>query len=136
MTLTLMSIMNDMIVIIASSLQAGKHSYLLINLLSSYTTLYTVHDLNCTNIIKMFHDIFPSSKAEELGTYLNISKARLDEFSICNIGNPQKLMVDVLNHWLNNDKKKSWKVLADAVEFCGYKVLATKIRTEHEQSFF
>ena len=76
----------------------------------------------------LFGDEFPSSKAMQLGTYLNISYVRLQDFSHNNMGNVEGMMIDVLNYWLETDPRKSWTKLADAVEDCGYGVLAGKIR--------
>ena len=77
----------------------------------------------------LFGDEFPSSKAKELGTYLNISHVRLQDFSHNNMGNVEGMMIDVLNYWLETDPRKSWTKLAEAVTDCGYGVLADKIRS-------
>ena len=77
----------------------------------------------------LFGDKFPSSKAKELGTYLSISHVRLKDFSHNNMGNVEGMMIDVLNYWLETDPRKSWIKLAEAVEECGYGVLANKIRS-------
>jgi len=37
-------------------------------------------------------------------------------------------MQDVLKYWLDTDSDMSWSKLAEAVELCGYKGLAEKIR--------
>ena len=79
--------------------------------------------------MRLFGDEFPSSKAKELCTYLNISQVRLQDFRHNNMGNVKEMMIDVLNYWLETDPRKSWTKLAEAVENCGYGVLANKIRT-------
>ena len=76
----------------------------------------------------LFGDEFPSSKAKELGTYLNISHVRLQDFRFNNMGNVEGMMIDVLNYWLETDPRKSWTKLAEAVADCGYGFLADKIR--------
>ena len=85
--------------------------------------------LQCDEIMHLFGDEFPSSKAKELGTYLNISHVILQDFSHNNMGNVKGMMIDVLNYWLETDPRKSWTKLAEAVEDCGYGVLADKIRS-------
>ena len=42
----------------------------------------------------------------------------------------QKMMQDVLQYWLENDKDKSWMKLAEAIKECGYGVLADNIRSK------
>jgi len=44
------------------------------------------------------------------------------------MGNVERLMRDILNYWLETDLEMSWSKLAEAVEDCGYGVLAKKIR--------
>ena len=73
---------------------------------------------------------FPSSKARELGVYLDLSPARLEEFSHNNPRDCKKLMQDVISHWLEVDKDQSWMKLAGAVEACGHTVLADTIRSK------
>jgi len=59
----------------------------------------------------------------ELGIGLNI---------IGNIENDhqgaQSRLLHVLQHWLDNDPEASWNKLANALEFCNYRVLADFIR--------
>ena len=45
------------------------------------------------------------------------------------MGNIEGMMIDVLNYWLETDPKKSRTKLAEAVEDCGYGVVADKIRS-------
>ena len=78
--------------------------------------------------MRLLGDEFPFCKAKELGTYLNISRVRLQDFSHNNMGNAEGMMIDVLNYWLETDPRKCWTKLAGAVEDCGYGVLADKIR--------
>jgi len=77
---------------------------------------------------------FPASNAENLGLYLNLPHARIQKFSHDNPRNCRKMMQDVLCYWLENDKDKSWLKLADAVQDCGYQVLAVKIRSKYGAS--
>jgi len=61
---------------------------------------------------------------------LHISDVKLKEFSHKSLRNPEGMLFDVLNFWLNNDPKKSWHKLADAVEECDYRNLAKKIKNQ------
>ena len=85
-------------------------------------------DLKCGKIMRLFRDNFPYSEARRLGVFLDLSYSKLQDLSHNNTGNVEGLMMDVLNYWLETDPEKSWSKLADAVEDCGYGVLAEKIR--------
>ena len=85
--------------------------------------------LQCDNILRIFGDEFPPSKAKELGTYLNIPSGKLDEFRHNNMGDVKGMLIDVLNYWLETDPRKSWSKLAEAVEDCDHGVLAEKLRS-------
>ena len=74
---------------------------------------------------------FPASKANELGVYLDLPQARLDEFSHNNPRDCKKVMQDVISHWLEVDKDKSWMKLAGAVEACGHVGIADTIRSKY-----
>ena len=78
--------------------------------------------------MRLFHGEFPGSDAKELGTYLGVPRASIQEFKENNMGNAKGMLIDVLNYWLETDSEKSWSKLAEAVEDCGYGVLAEKIR--------
>ena len=88
-----------------------------------------VPGLQCDNILRVFGDEFPPSKAKELGTYLNIPSGKLDEFRHNNMGDVKGMLIDVLNYWLETDPRKSWSKLAEAVDDCNNIVLAEKIRS-------
>ncbi len=75
----------------------------------------------------LFREEFPSSKASELGTYLEVPQVRLQEFSHDHVRDCNREMLAVLNYWLENSTDRSWKKLAEAVEYCGCKVLSEKI---------
>ena len=92
--------------------------------------LFTDPTLTCCNIMKLFHDEFPSSEADILGTYLNIPQSFLKDARQESGGNSERMMIAVLNHWLDTDEKKSWTLLAEAVEFCKYFSLAEKVRNK------
>ena len=89
---------------------------------------FTVKDLKCGKIMRLFRDNFPCSEARKLGTFLDLSYSKLHDLSHNNMGNVEGLMMDVLNYWLETDPEKSWTKLAEAVEDCGYGVLAEEIR--------
>ena len=90
--------------------------------------LHTDSDLTCSKIMRLFRGEFPASKAKELGTYLDIPCANMQEFRQNNVGDAKGMLIDILDYWLETDPEKSWSKLAEAVEDCGYEVLAEKIR--------
>ena len=79
--------------------------------------------------MQVLHEEFPSSKASDLGVYLGLPPARLDEISHNNPRDCEKVLQDVISYWLENDKDKSWTKLAGAVQTCGHAVLADTIRS-------
>ena len=89
--------------------------------------------MKCDKIMQLFQDNFPCSEAKKLGTFLDISYTKLQDLSHNNMGNVEGLMIDVLSYWLETDPEKSWSKLAEAVEGCGYGVLAEKIRQKSSQ---
>ena len=83
--------------------------------------------------MRLFRGNFPCTEARKLGTFLDLPYTKLQDFSHNNTGNVEGLMIDVLNYWLETDQEKSWTKLAEAVEDCGYGVLAEKIRQNCSQ---
>ena len=83
--------------------------------------------------MRLFRGEFPASKAKELGTYLEVPDTSMQEFRTNNTGDSKGMLIDVLNYWLKTDPEKSWSKLAEAVEDCGYGVLAEKIRQKSSQ---
>ena len=83
--------------------------------------------LNVGVIVQILHEDFPSNKASELGSYLGLSPARLEEFNHDNPRDSRKALQDIINYWLESDSEKSWTKLAEAIDLCGYKILAEKI---------
>ena len=83
--------------------------------------------------MRLFQGEFPASKAKELGTYLEVPCASIQEFGQNNMSNAKGMLIDVLNYWLERDLEKSWSKLAEAVEDCGYVVLAEKMRQKSSQ---
>ena len=92
-----------------------------------------VRELKCGNIKRMFGNEFPASDAKSLGTYLDVPRAKIKVFRHDNTGDAEGMLIDVLDYWLDTDPEKSWSKLADAVEDCGYEVLAEKIRQKSSQ---
>ena len=90
--------------------------------------------LSCGVILQVLHEDFPSSKATELGVYLDLPLARLEEFSHNNARDCKMMMQDVISYWLMVDKDKSWMKLAGAVEACGHAGLAHTIRSKYGAS--
>ena len=74
---------------------------------------------------------FPASEARELGLHLDLPPARLQEFSHNNPRDCKTTMQDIVSHWLEVDKHKSWIKLAGAVEACGQAGLADTIRSKY-----
>ena len=83
--------------------------------------------------MRRFGGEFPASGAKELGTYLEVPHAEIQEFRDNNMGNAKGMLIDVLNYWLEMDTEKSWSKLAEAVKDCSYGVLAEKIRQKSSQ---
>ena len=79
--------------------------------------------------MQLFHDEFSASNAKNLGTYLEISSAKLQELKKNNSCDAEGFLLDTINYWLENDTEKSWTKLAEAVKYCGYKLLAEKARS-------
>ena len=90
-------------------------------------------DFTCSKIMRLFHGEFPANEAKELGTYLDVPHARIQEFRENNMGNANGMLIDLLNYWLETDSEKSWRKLAEAVKNCGYRVLADKLRQKSSQ---
>ena len=95
--------------------------------------LFADLDLTCSKIMRLFHGEFPSSEVMELAIYLDVPHTHIQEFRHHNVGDAQGMLLDVLNYWLETDPEKSWSKLAEAVEDCGYGVLAEKIRQKSLQ---
>ncbi len=80
--------------------------------------------------MRLFHGEVPFSRAQDLGVYLEIKPAIVIDL-IFDKKDSQGKMAAVVSYWLEYDKDCSWKKLAEAVEYCGYKVVAEKIRSKH-----
>ena len=79
---------------------------------------------------------FSANKAKELGIFLGMKKGRIDVLGINNSGNADQLLTAIIEEWLQNDKKKSWGKLADAVRRCHYPLLADKILKQYCEEVF
>ena len=90
-------------------------------------------ELKCDNIMRLFRNEFPASDAKNLGTYLDVPRAKIKVFRHDNTRDAEGMLIDVLDYWLETDPEKSWSKLAEAVEDCGYRVLAEKIRQKSSQ---
>ena len=64
---------------------------------------------------------------------MEVPDAIIQEFKQNNMSDAKGMLIDVLNYWLKTDPVKSWSKLGDAVEDCGYGVLAEKIRQKSSQ---
>jgi len=88
----------------------------------------TVEDLKCNKIMRLLRNEFSCAEADKLAMYLDIPEAKITEFKQNNVGDAERMLIAVLNHWLKTDTSKSWNKLAEAVEYCNYRVLAKEIR--------
>ena len=80
--------------------------------------------------MQLFHGEVPFSKAKDLGIFLEIRPAILEDLIFIQ-KDVQGMMTAVVSHWLEHGNDRSWSKLAEAVEYCGYKVMAEKIRKKH-----
>ena len=90
----------------------------------------TYIDLTLKNIKNFLtKNRFPSSDAKKLGEQLDqVSSAQIQTFiSNHNNSNWDSILSDILNHWLNNDPRQSWKKLGEALLDCGHKVAASNL---------
>jgi len=77
--------------------------------------------------MQLFHEEFQPIKLKDLlplGVFLTL----LYKFQVNKRGDAEGKLIDVLNFWVETDPENSWNKLAEAVELCGYGVLAEKIR--------
>ena len=79
--------------------------------------------------MRLFHGKVPSSEAGNLGVHLEIEHAIVKDLTYQK--EPKEMMAAIIGHWLEHGKEPSWGKLAEAVEYCGYKVMAEKIRSKH-----
>ncbi len=63
---------------------------------------------------------FPTVRAGELGNGLGLDHNIIEDFTTNNPTNPSKVLMEVVNYWLDNDLKASWNRLAEALDSCGY----------------
>ena len=97
------------------------------------SSFYFEGDLKCPAILRLFQGEFPANKAKELGTYLEVPDASIQEFRQNNMNYAKGMLIDVLNYWLKTDPEKSRSKLAEAVKYCGSGVLAENIRQKSSQ---
>ena len=97
--------------------------------------LISLQKLELLPVIKFLkkHD-FPSSRASELGVGLGIKKARIEEILQNNPLSSDKVLMGVIQHWLDDDVDQSWTKLADALQLCGYEQAARAITGEQPNS--
>ena len=79
--------------------------------------------------MRLFHGVVPYSEAANLGVFLEIEQAIVRDLTVNK--DPRGMMTAVLSHWLDYGKDRSWRKLAEAVEYIDYKVIAEKIRSEY-----
>ena len=63
-----------------------------------------------------------------LGKYLGIPPPVIERLTHDSGSDSERLLSEVIDHWLRNDKDQSWSKLADALQYCNYGVLAENIR--------
>ena len=72
---------------------------------------------------------FSAADAEDLGLYLNIPRGIMRTLKKDNVGNSNALFHDVIGSWLDITDPTSAK-LAEALDNCGLKIIAKKIRSK------
>ena len=82
--------------------------------------------------MQLLHGEFPSTKAYDLGYYLDIPQSKLQEFNLINMSDMEAMVVSIINFWLDMDTEKSWARLATAMEDCGLGNLASKVKMQFE----
>ena len=63
-------------------------------------------NLKCGNIMRQLGREFPASETKELGTYLDVPHAKIQEFRENNMVNAKGMLIDVLNYWLETDPEE------------------------------
>ena len=101
-------------------------------ILHKFCFAYAGTELTLKNIINVLKQKeFSSADAENLGLQLDevsqqvIKTIKKDRGGIG--GSSEGILTDIIDHWLNNDVKKSWNKLAEALINCGYKVIGNAI---------
>ena len=79
--------------------------------------------------MRLFHGVVPYSEAANLGVFLEIEHAIVKDLTINK--DPRGMMIEVISHWLQYGKDRSWRKLAEAVEYINCKIIAEKIRSDH-----
>jgi len=77
---------------------------------------------------------FPEHKAGLLGENLRISYGIIKTLRHDSNNDSNQFFSEVINHWLHNDRSKSWGKLADAIEQCDYADVADDIRDIYVKS--
>ena len=70
---------------------------------------------------------FLPSKVWELGIFLNVPKSTIDVIQVDHPNDSTRMLMGVIDYWLNNDHGFSWDKLASALEECGHAALAKKL---------
>ncbi len=72
--------------------------------------------------MRLFHGEVPFRKAKDLGVYLKIEVATIDNLTYQK--RPKEMMVAVVDHWLKSGEHPSWAKFAEALEYWERKVRA------------
>ncbi len=70
---------------------------------------------------------FKAVDAERLGKCLDCPSTQLEEMKR-SCRDSKSLLRDIIQCWLDNDYNSSWNTLAVALDKCGYRLMADKIR--------
>ncbi len=71
---------------------------------------------------------FKAVDAERLGKCLDGPSSQLEELKRNNMNDFISLLRDIIQCWLKNNFNPSWNSLAVALDKCGYRLMADKIR--------
>ena len=61
---------------------------------------------------------------------LDIPQGRLSTFETNHPNNADRVLMDVITYWIDNDGEASWDKLATALEKCEHAVMAKKIQSK------
>ena len=85
--------------------------------------------MNETKVLEVLRDgNFADGHCEKLAAFLGIGIDMLVTFKADSASCSSSILIAAISYWLNNDDKKSWKKLAEALERSSYKLLAEEIR--------
>lgn len=73
---------------------------------------------------------FPHNKSAMLGHYLGVEPGQISTIKSDCQNDSGEIFNKVIDFWLKNDEEKSWGKLAEALEYCGYTLIARDMRRD------